>query len=114
MNFIYSEKSTFSLGVRPPPDLHFPARHSEAALVYVALTAREREFTEQTKRNNQNRLTQSGQNDDVFGGGMKMSVKQIDGNGKIRTQREHSRANSSEANLENVLPHCLIEKWKVI
>lgn len=42
-----------------------------------------------------------------------MSVKQFDGNRKLE-HREHSLANASEANLENMLPHCLIEKWKVV
>jgi hypothetical protein len=36
--------------------------------MYVAFAAQEWEITEQTKRNNKKKLTQSGQNDDAFGG----------------------------------------------
>jgi hypothetical protein len=46
----FTVKSAFSLGVRPPPRLHLPSSHGEAARVYVALAAREWEITEQTKR----------------------------------------------------------------
>jgi hypothetical protein len=51
-------------------------------------------------------------------GGIGMSVKQIDGDGKFRTHRKHSHASTSEAKLENVLedhgPDYLIETSKVI